>query len=178
VAFGGEEVLVSAEPGSGEVRAAHGGAAFCTGCDYLLGVYALSDADFSLSFSVVGPPSPSRPHHHALTITLSPSRSHPHAHNHSHPRPRAHPHPHPHPRQVGAPGARQLCTVLLEGVPFSGTVDSDETRCFAFELQHTDKVLELPTRSLPPNPHPHPPPPPPPPTRRAGGRALAHLERG
>ena len=53
---------------------------------------------------------------------------------------------------MGAPGARQACTVLLEGVPFSGTVDSDETRCFAFELQHTDKVLELPTRTLLPQP--------------------------
>ena len=75
MAFGGEELLVSAEPGSDEERAAHGGAAFCTGCDYLLGVYALSDADFSLSFSVVGAPSPSRPHPRALTLTPSPSPS-------------------------------------------------------------------------------------------------------
>ena len=58
MAFGGEEILISAETGSDEARVAHGGASFCAGCDYLLGVYALSDADFSLSFSVVGAPNP------------------------------------------------------------------------------------------------------------------------
>ena len=58
--------------------------------------------------------------------------------------------------QVGLPGGRQACTVLLEGVPFSGTVASDETRCFAFTLQHTDKVLELPSPNPSPNPQPQP----------------------
>ena len=59
------------------------------------------------------------------------------------------PNPNPHANQVGAPGGQQACTVLVEGVPFSGTVDSDETRCFAYELQHTDKVLALSTLTLP-----------------------------
>ena len=49
VAWGGEEFLVSADTGDVGARAA-----FCTGCDYLIGVYAVSDADFSMSFSVVG----------------------------------------------------------------------------------------------------------------------------
>ena len=53
VAFGGEEFLVSATTGTDEERAAHGGAAFCTRCDYLLGVYAVAASDFSVSFSVV-----------------------------------------------------------------------------------------------------------------------------
>ena len=53
VAFGGEEFLVSATTGTDEERAAHGGAAFCTRCDYLLGVYAVAASDFSMSFSVV-----------------------------------------------------------------------------------------------------------------------------
>ena len=53
MAFGGEEFLVSATTGTDEERAAHGGAAFCTRCDYLLGVYAVAASDFSVSFSVV-----------------------------------------------------------------------------------------------------------------------------
>ena len=46
--------------------------------------------------------------------------------------------------------------MLVEGIPFSGTVDSDETRCFALELQRTDKVLSTltPTPTLTPNPNP------------------------
>ena len=53
MAFGGEEFLVSATTGTDEERAAHGGAAFCTRCDYLLGVYAVAASDFSMSYSVV-----------------------------------------------------------------------------------------------------------------------------
>ena len=50
--------------------------------------------------------------------------------------------------------------MLVEAVPFSGTVGSDETRCFAFELQRTDRVLSTLTPNPNPNPNPNPSPQP------------------